>query len=244
MTYLAANLRPSPDPMDSLDLPLEPNAGGLPAAGGIPRNGIAQPGIRTDLRDIAASANPMLKVGHGSQAKKVAGAICNVVRESRGNNPPSLMATGPDAINQAMKAVAIARKYLLEEAEPIDLLVRPRFEQDLRAGSNVVFELYRSPKIFRNPSEDDLSAKPKTDVYKLAGAIAGRVREAQTVAITTKGAVPVLTAVKAIALAEQYLEESSTKLQFAVSLVDLENPQISNATSTYLHFALFLQNPR
>jgi len=82
-----------------------------------------------DVRDVAASRNPLLKVSSESKPNSVAGAICNVVRENARNNPPSVMATGPAAINQAMKAIAIARKYLLDEETPIDLLVFPKFEQ-------------------------------------------------------------------------------------------------------------------
>ena len=82
-----------------------------------------------DVRDVATSRNPLLKVSSESKPNTVAGAICNVVRENARNNPPSVMATGPAAINQAMKAIAIARKYLLDEDTPIDLLVFPKFEQ-------------------------------------------------------------------------------------------------------------------
>ena len=106
-----------------------------------------------DVRDLAASRNPLLKVSSESKPNSVAGAICNIVRENARNNPPAVMATGPAAINQAMKAIAIARKYLLDEEEPIDLLVFPKFEQDIREGSNMIFELKRSNPIAREPSE-------------------------------------------------------------------------------------------
>ena len=82
-----------------------------------------------DVASVASSRNPLLKVSSESKPNSVAGAICNVVRENARNNPPSVMATGPAAINQAMKAIAIARKYLLDEDTPIDLLVFPKFEQ-------------------------------------------------------------------------------------------------------------------
>ena len=81
------------------------------------------------VADVAHSSNPLLKVKSDSKPNTVAGAICNVVREARGNHPPSILATGPAAINQAMKAIAIARKYLLDEGTPIDLLAYPKFEQ-------------------------------------------------------------------------------------------------------------------
>jgi len=188
--------------------------------------------------DVANSSNPMLKVKSDSKPNTVAGAICNVVREARGNKPPAILATGPQAINQAMKAVAIARKYLSEETRPIDVVCTPVFERDVRSGSNVTFELSKSATIAREPTEEDLTAKDKTDVYKLAGAIAGRVRDGGDVAVTTKGPVPVLVVVKAIATAQEYLTDDNLSLKFAVSIVDLENPEIRDATSTYLHFAI------
>jgi len=189
--------------------------------------------------DVANSSNPMLKVKSDSKPNTVAGAICNVVREARGNKPPSVLATGPQAINQAMKAVAIARKYLNEEERPIDIVCSPVFERDVRSGSNVTFELSKSARpVVREPTEDDLTAKDKTDVFKLAGAIAGRVRDGGDVALTTKGPVPVLVVVKAIAAAQEYLTDDNLTLKFAVSIVDLENPEIKDATSTYLHFAI------
>ena len=52
--------------------------------------------------------------------------------------------------------------------------------------------------------------------------------------------VPVLIAVKAIGIANTYVAEEGIEVKFAVSIVDLENPEIrsDNVTSTYLHFAL------
>lgn len=97
------------------------------------------------MRDVAASDNPVLKVKADSKPNSVAGAICNVVRESATGQPPAVVATGPAAINQAMKAMAIARKYLLEEETgPIDFLVQPRFEEDIRQSSRVCFVLTKS----------------------------------------------------------------------------------------------------
>jgi len=90
----------------------------------------------------------------------------------------------------------------------------------------------------RQPTEDDLSSKEKTDPYKLAGAIAGRVRDGEQVACTTKGPVPVLVAVKAIGLAQTYVADEGMDIKFCVGIVDLENPEIrsGDVTSTYLHF--------
>lgn len=90
------------------------------------------------------------------------------------------------------------------------------------------------------PSETDLACKATTDPYKLAGAMAQRIRGGDKVACTTKGPVPVLLAVKAIAIANTYLAEDGKQIKFTVSICDLENPEIHSdtVTSTYLHFAL------
>ena len=238
-----------------------------------------------------------------------------MVRES--GEPPKVVATGPAAINQAMKAIAIARKYMLEEETgATDLDVSPQFEEDIRQSSRVCFVLGKarktnpivshapsepidelprplavdlcatsslssasipasppppaspplsppspsSPPIHSKftpfssigthdplalstcpqPSETDLACKATTDPYKLAGAMAQRIRDGDKVACTTKGPVPVLIAVKAIAIANTYLADDGKQIKFTVSICDLENPEIHSdtVTSTYLHFAL------
>lgn len=192
---------------------------------------------QSSVSDVAKSENPMLKVKSDSRPNTVAGAIVNIVRE--GGIAPSMLATGPQAINQSMKAIAIARKILLEE-EKKDIIVTPKFEEGVgpRTGSNVCFELICTEPINREPLEGDLSAKDRTDVFKLGGAISGRVRDGEEVNIVSKGPVPVLITVKAIAAAKGYVEEQKLDLRFSPQLVDLENPDITGQTSTYLHFAV------
>lgn len=68
--------------------------------------------------------------------------------------------------------------------------------------------------------------------------MAQRIRDGEKVACTTKGPVPVLIAVKAIGIAQTYLAEEDKDVKFTISIVDLENPEIRDATSTYMHFAL------
>mmetsp|Transcript_59299 Transcript_59299/g.98246 ORF Transcript_59299/g.98246 Transcript_59299/m.98246 type:complete len:280 (-) Transcript_59299:435-1274(-) len=180
-----------------------------------------------------------LKVSSTTKPNAVAGAICSVARKSNGHTMPSIAATGPAAINQAIKGLAIARKYLLEDDTPIDFIIQPQFEQDVRQGSNVIFELTATDGIEREPSEDDLSAKEKTDCFKLAGAVAGRVRNGEEVSITTKGQVPVLVAVKAISLAQSYVREEDLDIKFAIQFRDLEDAELRGSpASTFLHFAI------
>jgi len=82
----------------------------------------------------------ILKVSSGSRPGAVAGAIANSVR---GRREAMLQMIGPRAVNQAVKAVAIARSYLA--ASGIDLYFTPAFatvsieEEDRTA---IQFELH------------------------------------------------------------------------------------------------------
>ncbi len=64
----------------------------------------------------------ILKVSSDSRTSAVAGAIAGVVREHK---RADVQAIGAGAVNQAVKAVAIARGYLQEDW--IDIVCLPEF---------------------------------------------------------------------------------------------------------------------
>ena len=64
----------------------------------------------------------VIKVSASSRTSAVAGAIAGVVRE---HNRAEAQAIGAGAVNQAVKAVAIARGYLQEDG--IDIVCVPEF---------------------------------------------------------------------------------------------------------------------
>ncbi len=64
----------------------------------------------------------ILKVSAKSRSTAVAGAIAGVIRDG---NVPEVQAIGPHAVNQAVKAVAIARGYLAEEG--VNIICIPAF---------------------------------------------------------------------------------------------------------------------
>ena len=66
----------------------------------------------------------VLKVSAKSRSTAVAGAIAGVVRET---NRAEVQAIGAGAVNQAIKAVAIARGYLAEDG--IDAICIPSFTE-------------------------------------------------------------------------------------------------------------------
>jgi len=64
----------------------------------------------------------IIKVSASSRTSAVAGAIAGVVRE---RNRAEAQAIGAGAVNQTIKAVAIARKYLQEDG--LDVICIPEF---------------------------------------------------------------------------------------------------------------------
>ena len=66
----------------------------------------------------------LIKVSAQSRSTAVAGAIAGVMREC---GHAEIQAIGASAVNQAMKAITIARGYL--EGDNIDLVVVPSFHE-------------------------------------------------------------------------------------------------------------------
>jgi len=86
----------------------------------------------------------IIKVSASSRTSAVAGAIAGVVRE---HNRAEAQAIGAGAVNQAVKAVAIARGYLLEDG--IDIFCIPEFttvdiEGKERTAIKLVIEVHPS----------------------------------------------------------------------------------------------------
>lgn len=66
----------------------------------------------------------LIKVSAQSRSTAVAGAIAGVMREE---GHAEMQAIGASAVNQAIKALAIARGYLVQDG--IDLAVSPSFNE-------------------------------------------------------------------------------------------------------------------
>jgi stage V sporulation protein S len=71
---------------------------------------------------VPASEEPYLKVGGSSNPQSVASAIAHAIYENR---QVKLRAVGAGAINQAVKAIAIARGYVAPRG--FDLTCKPGF---------------------------------------------------------------------------------------------------------------------
>lgn len=82
--------------------------------------------------------NETLKISSKSNPNAVAGAIAGMLKENR---KVELQAIGAGAVNQAMKAIAIARSYVA--ASGIDLICVPAFctvivENEEKTGMKII----------------------------------------------------------------------------------------------------------
>ena len=90
----------------------------------------------------------LIRVSAQSRSTAVAGAIAGVMREQE---QTEMQAIGASAVNQAIKAVAIARGYL--EQDGIDLVIAPMFTEVEIEGNErtaVRITIYRRPQSMLN----------------------------------------------------------------------------------------------
>jgi len=84
----------------------------------------------------------VIKVSAGSRTSSVAGAIAGVVREHK---RAEVQAIGAGAVNQAVKATAIARGYLQEDG--IDVICIPEFTSvDIEGKERTAIRLVVEPR--------------------------------------------------------------------------------------------------
>lgn len=94
----------------------------------------------------------LIKVSAQSRSTAVAGAIAGVMREQ---GYAEVQAIGASAVNQAVKAIAIARGYL--EQDHMDLVIVPSFtEVDIEGNERTAVRLaiFKRPPVLEAPSAD------------------------------------------------------------------------------------------
>ena len=85
----------------------------------------------------------IIKVGNRSRSNAVAGAIAGVIRE---HGRAEVQAIGAGAVNQAVKAVAIARSYLADDG--LDVICIPHFtEVNIEDQDRTAVRLIVEPRI-------------------------------------------------------------------------------------------------
>ena len=158
------------------------------------------------------------KVAKTTPAREVASQIAAQARAAV--DCPVLQCVGPQSTNQGMKAIAIARTYLHQSdrngaSSHPDLAVYPEFiqlEGDEQLSAMQLVIRKRTRRLIVSKEGRSLKVGTQTDAKSLAGAIASCTREGARVELTSIGAGSVNQAIKAVAIARQYVEAEAIDL--------------------------------
>jgi stage V sporulation protein SpoVS len=144
-----------------------------------------------------------IKVSATSNVKPVAGKIAHSCRDGE---PPAILTIGASCINQAIKAIAVARGYLSNDA--LDVSFQPAFrDRDRNRPSIALYLSTQAPfRASAGSEETELPVSSASQPTVVAGALAARVREGKRVCLTSIGVDAVANAVLAIGNARLYLE--------------------------------------
>ena len=161
--------------------------------------------------DRIAKGNNLTKMGSNSNPRDVAMLIAAQARAPV--DCPTLQAIGPQATNQAVKAIAIARTFL-KESQSIDICVQPEFFHLEDGHTGLLLPIRKKMRRARTGEDEaqSLKAAGGTDAKVLAGAVSSFAREGRRMIVTAIGASAINQAVKAIAIARKNIEEEAIDL--------------------------------
>ena len=199
--------------------------------------------------------NNLTKIGSSSNPRDTARLIAAQARACV--DCPMLQAVGPQSTNQALKAIAIARTYL-KDSDDTDICVQPEFTKLQDGHTGMLLHIRKKVRRTSGAAEaQQLKAASGTDAKVLAGAVMGCAhaaaarppasrrplptprhgrrpprrfaREGKRMIITAIGAGSINQAIKAIAIARQYVEEEAIDLCFRPEFVELGEEQVCRA---------------
>ncbi|KAL3134983.1 hypothetical protein ABBQ32_007938 [Trebouxia sp. C0010 RCD-2024] len=177
---------------------------------------------------MTVDLNPFrwVQVSLASDPKVVAGKIAHC---SRSNRPPTVLAIGQGCLNQAIKSVAIARRFCMQPQTSsdvaFDLSCQPAFRDNSQPTARenpstppkpslALYLAKRAPYTFKSASERmEMPVAGTTEPAVVAGALAARVRENVDVYLSAIGVDAVGNAMRAICFARMYLEDNGLDIK-------------------------------
>lgn len=171
------------------------------------------------------ASGKFIKVGAGSNVKSVAGKISHSARESE---PPATLCIGASSINQAVKAICIARQYL--KSDNLDLSFQPAFRGKERRAS-VALYISKSPSTRTDaptPVEGETVELPISSHSRpaqVAGALAARIRDGANASLVAIGVDAVANAVLTIGNARLYLEQNNLDIRAAPEFITVQKEE-------------------
>eukprot|EP00929_Paragymnodinium_shiwhaense_P060728 TRINITY_DN3031_c0_g1_i2.p1 TRINITY_DN3031_c0_g1~~TRINITY_DN3031_c0_g1_i2.p1 ORF type:complete len:464 (+),score=109.41 TRINITY_DN3031_c0_g1_i2:141-1532(+) len=150
----------------------------------------------------------LCKVGPDSDVHKTAGYIAAALRNG---GPVTLSATSANGMNQALKALALARQLVAEEQ--LDLSLHPIVDDyDDRDPEYIemMVSVVTDGWLRDSSPETKLTVSGESLPSKVAGSVAYNMREGVDVAMTAMGPQAISRCVRSIYVAQQYLDADET----------------------------------
>lgn len=166
-----------------------------------------------------------IRVSATSNPKAVAGKIAHACREG---DPPAILLIGPACINQAVKAIAIARGFLKQDN--LDISFQPAFRDPDRTKPQIALYIAKQRPCRATYTEAHrMSVSAASVPNVVAGAIAARVRESQEMCLIGIGVDAVTNAVMAVGNSRLFLEKDKFDVRAYPEFVHVQkgNTQMS-----------------
>ena len=184
-------------------------------------------GITEETRSTATALNevPALKATSTTPVSGLAGAIAKRIRE---HGTADIISLGTEGTNQTVKAMALARTFLVQEGRVI--LAQSRFINE-DGEINVKFKADGVPLTAEDKREDKLDVvirvSAASNVRKTAGAVAKLMRgpgsQGQRIGVLTMGAESVNVTIQALTGARTMLHQDSLDVHFKPRFIHVDD---------------------
>lgn len=176
---------------------------------------------------VTEDGRRVLFVAASSSSKAIASIIARIVREDN-SLPPVLSAVGAASVNQAVKAIAIARNYVKGDDVELVVSVSRKPQQDVRdVISLVVDKVSKDTYSVQDEKENkeevtEMKVSAKSVPKSLAGAIAGNLSEKGLLKLTGIGQGAVFRGTCAVTIARKYVKKQGKDLVMLPQFVELD----------------------
>lgn len=170
---------------------------------------------------------PTVLIGPTTDIKKSAGAVANLVREG---TPPVIKAISAPNVNQAIKTLALARIYFLEEGiEAYAAVDFPEYDDSSGTANVNLHVMQKAKRTDLAKVVAQLQVSGSSEPGKVAGAIAATAREVvekntlKRMCVSCAGPAAMLNALKAVFLARRYLADDGVDLSVIPEFENVNN---------------------
>jgi len=187
------------------------------------------------LPQMEVADNLTVKISQNRTPKGIAEDVANAMQYG----DPVIFCCGVNAINQAVKGVAVLRTNMLRDSGGRrDCCVWPHYREEARNSLSLVVQQCQGSKHDEEWSE--LKVAGQSEIERVAGGISHRVRNGEKVCLITMGPLAASSAVAAVVYARRHLKNDGLDVSFRPQFITLE-PQTGQESRSALQFRIYSQ---